>query len=399
MPAFARAVAEACSDLSGFEATETVEAGAIRVGARIVVHRPDRLAVEYQNYTSPLLELEEHLTGDNEYTADELIGLSLHFDGQRTWIYDASTGVCVVKSARSLFEPLVETPVLGEIDYLRDLPHDYLLRDAGEETLDGRVARVLSLKPKRQRHTHAFKRITFLARKATVAFDDETLFPLRLSFSPGPTSQIHRLLGPEGVVTVRYSGVRFASGAPASFAPPEGTRVFHEEWLETGELAERLPFPLSLDSLHEAGYESIDGHALLTEDAEHERAYCAATFYRENDDRPTWLVTLCAGNYLNRSMSRRRVVLAEGGEELTIGKQAARFLDRRALWEEHASGIDPSQAPREISWEADGVFWFLTGVNTERQDLVQLASDLIEKSGPQPRTRPDEARDTAESPS
>jgi len=137
---------------------------------------------------------------------------------------------------------------------------------------------------------------------------------------------------------------------------------------------------------HEAGYESIDGHALLAEGAEHERAYCAAMFYREGEDNdePTQLVTLHAGNYLNRNMARRRVLTAEAGEELTIGHRTARFLDRRALWEEHASGIDSSQAPVELSWEADGVFWFLTGVNTERQPLTQLASDLIEKSAPRP---------------
>ncbi len=386
VPAFARAAVEACRDLTGFEATETVEAGSIRAAARIAFHRPDRLAVEYQTYTSPLLELEERLTGDVEYTADELIGLSLHTDGEQTWIYDASTGVCVVKASRALFEPLVETPVLGEIDYLRDLPHDYLLRDLGPETIDDRAARVLSLKPKRRHRTHAFKRITFLARKATVAFDDETLFPVRLRFSPAPASQLRRLLGPDGAVTVRYSDVRLDPDAPSPFAPPEGTRVFHEDWLATSKLAERLPFPLSLDPLLEAGYESIDGHALLTEDAEHERAYCAATFFRrgEDDDRPTELATLRAGNYLNRDMARRRVLTAEAGEELTIGDQAARFLDRRTLWEEHASGIDPSQAPRELSWEADGVFWFLTGVNVERPALTQLASDLIGKSAPRP---------------
>jgi outer membrane lipoprotein-sorting protein len=386
LSAFARDVVEVCRNLTGFEATETVEAGPIRVAARIAFHRPDRLAVEYRTYTSPLLELEEHLTGDAEYTADELVGLSLHFDGRRTWIYDASTGVCVVKASRSLFDPLVETPVLGEIDYLRDLPHDYLLRDLGPETIDDRDTHVLSLKPKRQHRTHAFKRIAFLTRKASVAFDDESLFPVRLCFSPAPASQLRRLLGPESTITVRYSDVRLNPDAPPPFAPPEGARVFHEDWTATGELAERLPFPLSLGPLHEAGYESIDGHALLAEDAAHTRAYCAAMFYREGEsnDEPTQLVTLRAGNYLNRNMARRRVLTAEAGEELTIDHRTARFLDRRALWEEHASGIDPSQAPVEVSWEVDGVFSFLTGVNTERQLLMQLASDLIEESRPRP---------------
>ena len=93
---FARAVAEAARDLSGFEATQTVEAGPIRVVARIRHHRPEVLTVEYRSYANPLLDLEERLTGDVDYSADELIGLSLHYDGRQTWCHDASTGVCVV---------------------------------------------------------------------------------------------------------------------------------------------------------------------------------------------------------------------------------------------------------------------------------------------------------------
>lgn len=383
---FARTVVEAYQKLSGFEATETVEAGPIRVVARIGFHRPDDLAVEYQTYVNPLLELEERLTGDAEYTADELVGLSLHFDGQRTWLYDASTSVCIVKASRSLFEPLPDLPVLGEIEYLWDLPHDYLLRDLGSETIDGRDARVLSLKPKHAHRTHAFKMVAFLTRKASVAFDRETLFPVRSSFSPAPSSHTHQLLGPNGHVTIRYSSVRLTPDAPPPFAPPEGTRVFHEQWLGIDELAARLPFPLSLDPFRKAEYTAIDGHALLAEDAEHNRAYCAATFIHrgESESDQTEYVTLRAGNYLNRNMARRRVPIAEAGEELTIDDQAVRFLDRRQLWEEHASGIDPAQAPRELSWERDGVFSFLTGVNTERSVLTQLGSDLIGGSAPHP---------------
>ena len=386
IPAFARTIVEAYRNLSGFEATETVEAEPIHVVARIAFHRPDNLAVEYQTYVNPLLELEERLTGNTEYTANELVGLSLHFDGQRTWLYDASTDVCVVKKSRALFEPLPDLPVLGEIEYLRDLPHDYLLRALGSETIDGRDARVLSLKPKHAHRTHAFKMVAFLARKASVAFDEETLFPVRSSFSPSPSSRAHQLLGPNGCVTIRYSDVRLTPDAAPPFAPPEGTRVFREEWLAIDELAARLPFAISVDPLREAGYTAIDGQALFAEDAEHNRAYCAATFMRrgEGEGGQAEYVSLRAGNFLSRNMARRRVTIAEVGEELAIDNQTVRFLDRRQLWEEHASGIDPSQAPRELSWESDGVFWFLTGVDTERSVLTQLGSDLIGRGAPRP---------------
>ncbi len=392
MPVFARAVVEACRNLSGFEATETVEAGPIRVVARVGCHRPERLTVEYRTYVNPFLELEERLTGDADHTADEIVGLSLYFDGAQTWLYDASTGVCIVKASRSLFEPLPEMPLLGEIGYLRDLLHDFLLRDLGMETIDGRDARALSLKPKRAHRARAFKRVAFLTSRASVAFDVETLFPVRLSFSPAPSSQTHQLLGPDGRVTIRYSGIRITPDAPPPFSPPEGTRVFHEAWLGVDELSTRLPFPLSLDPFRETEYASIDAGALLTEDTEHRRAYCAATFVRrtEGEDERTGFVTFRVGNYLSRNMARRRVTAAESGEELTIADRPARFFDRRKLWEDHAAGIEPSQAPRELVWERDGVFWFLTGVNVERLELVRLASELTERSAPPPEPPADE---------
>ena len=380
----ARAIVEACQGLVGFEATETVEAGPIHVVARIGFHRPDSLTVEYQTYANPLLELEERLTGVAEYSSEELVGLSLHFDGKKTWLYDASTGVCIVKPSRSLFEPLPDMPVLGEIDYLRDLPRDYLLRDLGQETVDGREARALSLKPKHAHRTHAFKMVAFLARKATVAFDAETLFPVRLSFSPAPSMQIHQLLGSDGRVMVRYGGVRLTPDAAPPFVPPEGAHIFHEEQVAIDELAERVPFSLSLDPLDEVDYEPMDGHALLAEEADRQRAYCAATFVHrdEGDGGRTPFVTLRAGNYLSRNMARRRKITSESGEELAIGDQTARFLDRQKLWEELASGVDPSQAPRELSFERGGVFWSLTGVNVERSVLEQLGSDLLSESAP-----------------
>lgn len=382
-PAFAHAISEACRKLSGFEATQTIAAGPIRLVARIGLHRPDSLAVEYQTYENPLLDLEDRLTGDAEYVPDELAGLSLHFDGQRTWLHDTSTGVCVVRASRLLFEPLPEFALIGEIGYLRDLPHDYLLREREPETIDARQARVLALKPKRPHSTHAFKAVSFLASRATVAIDTETLFPLRLCFTPVRASHAHRVIGADGSITVSYSSVRLTSDAPSSFVPPEGTRVFHEDSLPVVELAGRLPFSLSLASFDDAQFVPFDGRALLVEDADNDRAYCTVPFVRREtgEDESAQFVTLRVGNYLSRNMARRRLAAAELGGELTVDGHTARVLDRRSLWEKHAPGIDSSQAPRELSFERGGIFGFLIGSGIEADELTQLATGLIGRSG------------------
>ncbi len=385
LPDFAQAVVEATRGLKAYEATQTVEAGRIRLTARIASSRPDRLMVEYESYENPLLELEERLTGDAEYTADELIGLSLHLEGKETWLHDPSTHVCLVKPSRALFEPFPEFAVLGTLECLWDLPHDYLLRDLEPETIGGREARILALKPKHEHRTHLFKHVSFLTRKAIVAFDPETLFPIRLRFSPLATSETHRMLGPEGQITVRYTDVRLGAEPRPSFSPPDDARVFREKWLTIDELAGQLPFSLTIAPLIEAGYESLGGRVRVTSCAEQERAYIVASFFSRSDEKDgadMQIVSLRAGNYMSRNMARRKVTIAEVGEDEAIGSQNARYLDRRALWEEHASGIDPSQAPCELAWERDGIFWFLSGIGVGRSDLVRLAGDLLDEAPP-----------------
>jgi len=275
--------------------------------------------------------------------------------------------------------------LLGDIEYLRDLPHDYLLRDGGTETIDGRAARVLSLKPKRARRARAFRVVAYLADRASVAFDEESLFPVRLTFSPSPSSQTAQLLGPEGRVTVQYSGLRLTTEAALPFAPPEGTRVFREKAIALADLAEDVPFPFAVAALRDAGFEAIDGATRVVADVENHRGYCVTTFLRDGAEpgEASQLLTVRAGNYLSRNMARRRLTASEAGEETTFGGQDARFLDRRPLWEEQAAGIDTDRAPRELTWERDGTFWCLIGVQIDRSALTELASGLIEPAAPQ----------------
>jgi hypothetical protein len=378
--AFARSITDSCRELPDFEASETIEAGPIVATAQIRVHRPLSVAVEYRSYTNPLLDLEERLTGDAEFTSEEIVGLSLHYDGHATWCYDASTGVCLVKPSRALFEPVPDMDLVGELDYLRDLLHDYLLRDAGTETIDGCETRVLSLKPKRVHRAHAFKLVTFLAQKASVAFDAETGFPVRLTFAPAPSTQTAQVLGQGGRVTVRYEGVRPSAKPATPFAPPEGTRIFHESAIPVAELFDRLPFPFPTVALTDAGFAPIERRARLAEDTENGRAYCVASFLRNEDstDDAPGLITVRVGNYLSRNMARRRVTASESGEELTVAGHPARLLDRRPLWDENAAGLDADRAPRELSWEHDGVFWFLIGHDVDRGTLEKIATGLTD---------------------
>jgi len=381
---FAHDVASACRTLVAFDATETIEAGPIVATLQIRLHGPSSITVEYRSYANPLLDLEERLTGDAEFVGEEIVGLSLHYDGRRTWCYDASTGVCLVKPSRALFEPVPDMNLVGDIEYLRDLPHDYLLRDAGVETIDDRETRVLSLKPKHAQHAHAFKLVAFLVEKASVALDAESRFPVRLSFTPAPSTQTAQLLGPGGRVTVRYEGVRFPADSPTPFAPPEGARVFHESAIPFSELDDRLPFPFPSSPFAAAGFDAIERGVRLAEDAENERAYAIASFLHkdEAEGASPRLITIRVGNYLSRNMARRRIAASEAGEEQTLADHTARFLDRRPVWEEDASGLDADRAPRELSWEANGVFWFLIGYGVERGTLEEIATGLTAEAQP-----------------
>jgi len=375
----AHAISDWCRRLSGFEATEAVDAGPIHVEAHVAVYRSGHLDVAFQTYEHPLLELEQQLTGDAEYVPDEIVGLSLHFDGQQTWLHDPSTDVCIVKTSRFVFEPFHELSLMGDIQHLRDLPHDYLLRELDPETIDGRETRVLSLKPKKMHRVHVAKLIAFLATKLSVAIDVKSLFPSRLVFSPAPSTQASLLLGPHGQISIRYSNVRLPSATASPFSPPEGTRILHEDQIPVDELPGSLPFTLPLAPLHDAGFSPMDDRALLARDAEHARAYFKILLLRTPADskEPSQYITLRAGNYMNRNMARRRVTAAEAGEKIEIHEVSAWYLDRRSVWEEHAPQADSSQAPRELCWEHDGVFWFLIGVDVERSDLEQLASSLV----------------------
>jgi len=375
---FARSVAEAYRNLSGFEATETIRGGGFEIEARVRVRRPGSTTLEYRTYRSPILGIEEELAGGAEYTEDELTGMNLVFTGSQTWIEDSKTDVCLRKPGRELFEPLVGFDAIAEVGFLETLIRDFLIRDLGEEEIQGRTARSLRLKPKHPYRSHLLTVSSFPVRQADVAFDGETLFPVRIRFTPSDNSPLARLLQDSAAITIEYSSLRLETPAQEIFAfqPRDGVHVFDESPVAISELEERAPFAISVSPLLRRGYRPIAERTSVTADQERQRGYCTlALAVDESEDGKSSAVTVRAGNYLSRNMSRRRAAVSEKGETVPLGDLEAKILDRRAAWSDRFPQLD-APSLLEISWETDGVFWLLLGEGIDRSELLELASEL-----------------------
>ena len=375
---FARAAAAAWRDLPGFEATESIQGGGFEIKAHLRVRHPGRIRVEYLTYRNPLLELEEDLGGGAEYTGEELTGLSLIHNGRQTWINDAKSSISIRKSHRALYEPLVGFDTIGELGFLDTWTRDFLIRDLGEETVSGQATRTLRVKPKQPARSHFLSVVSCPVRSADVSFDMETLFPVRVRFSPAPDAPLAQLLPPGETITVEYSDVRLDAPAPDRFehTPQEDTRVFVETAMPSNELPDVLPFPLDLDRLSQAGHSPIDGRATATIDQANERGYAVIPLsinsVPEGSHRSA---TLLIGNFLSRNMARRRIAIAEHGEPLPIGGLDARLFDRRAEWSDRFGAMAPASL-FEVGWETDGVYSFLVAEGFEREDVITIAEQL-----------------------
>lgn len=381
----ARAATAAYRTLEGFEATQTLSAGSIRAEARVRYRRPGKITAEYHTYQDPLGEFEERLTGAPEFVSDELIGMQLVYDGYGTWLYDPRSNVALHKSGRALYAPLHGMHVLAELGFLRDLTHDFLLRDEGEETIAGRPTRRLGLKPKAPHRTFLLKEELFPVQRATVAFDAETSFPLRITYTPSHDSVLYYLVGPSTPITVEYADVRIGEVADErfSFTPPEETRVFREEQLLRDALTERLPFAVPLEALERRGVTFYGDRAVVTLDEAAERGYALFTLVppkSEGEDPGPQVLSLRVGNYLSRNMSRRRATLAEHGESLELGGLKARFLDRSARIKDDLPEIAERRV-MEVAWEDGGVFGFLLGEGLTKEALLELAGLLAQSGG------------------
>jgi outer membrane lipoprotein-sorting protein len=379
----ARQAMSAYDALESFEATQKISAGPIHAEARVRFKKPDKITVEYRSYQNPVSEFEERFIGAVEFVADELVGMQLIYDGQGTWLYDAKNDVALYKLGRTVYSPLPWTNTLAEIGFLRDLTRDFLLRNEGEETIAGRSARRLGLKPKNQHRSFLLKEEIFPMKKATLTLDEQTAFPLRISYEPISSSALSLLVGPSTLVTVEYSDVALdtVDENRFSFSPPDDARVFREELVPKDTLEDVLPFSVPLSIFEEHGGYTLHGDrvaALLNEGKD--RGYAILTLVSaqdgQNDERLKNTLTVRVGNYLSRNMSRRRAMLSEKGESTSLGDVAARFLDRGALVQEQLPETS-TRSMMELGWERDGIYWFLLAEEVEKEALIELATVLV----------------------
>ncbi len=378
---FAHAAMEACEELEGFTATETISAGPIKAEGRIRYRRPGKITLEYRTYEDPLAEFEEKLAG-SELIPSELLGMQIVHDGRGTWLHDVKRNVAINKLGRRLYSPLRLPDGIAEIDMMCHLVRDFLLRDDGQEEVNGKKVRKIGLKPKAQERMSLFKDEIFPLKRAVISIDPETLFPMRILFYPSQRSPLYYIAGPSTPITIEYKDVLFAvpNEDLFSFTPSEETRVFNEEEMIVTDLADKLPFELSLEQITQRGYVPRDNRVLITANEERDRAYAFLSFEKKGtDSKQTSGISLRVGNYLSPDMNRRRALLADNGEEIDLGETKGRIIDRGSLLKDEI----PESVRRsllEIGWQDGDVHWFLLGEGIDRDDLAGIATAVANGS-------------------
>lgn len=375
---FARQASAAVRGWTAFEARQTVRARGVEVEARVRVLPQDRVSVHFTKYQSQLAELDELLGGGAEFARDDLEGASLAFDGRTTVHVDPRATTALRIPGRHLYEPIPGYDLLGEVRALDDIARDFLLRDGGTSTAASRPTRVVGLKPKRTTASSAFRWVKFALERAEVAFDAETLFPLRIAFVPARDSGAAPLLGPDATVTVESSDVRrLDPDDDAAPALPADARVFEEVEFPIPQLTEVAPFRVPVDAARSMGYELVGDSARLVLDAARERGYATLLLAKPDErGRAEGVVTLRVGNYLSRWMARRRTLATERGERVDESGVRANYLDRRTLWKA-SEGAEGLPALADLVWEKDGIFHVIAAEGVTREDLIALGAALI----------------------
>lgn len=370
----ARAAADSFRDLAGFEATQTIHAGPINVSARIRSRRPDCCSAEFTAYTSPLLDAEDRLAHGVEFLPEELVGMTLVHDGRRSIAIDPKTETALLREGRFLAEPLPGFQAIGELGFLETLTRDFLLRDDGTETINGCSAHRIGLRPKYLYRSQLLRSVSLPVRRAALALDAETRFPLQIQFFPSRGTVLASLTPPNEPITVTYERVRLEPPEPDVFdlEPLEGSRRFTEELLAMDELADRLSFPCDLESVTRRGFRPADGRVHLLAEENANRSYITVTLLPETGRTEEAVLTLRVGNYLSRTMGRRKARLSEEGRDTSFDEQTGRILDR-------ADELPDNEAKRsmyDLFWQRDDVYWFLSTDGLAEEEAIEIASEL-----------------------
>ena len=369
---FARSVVTAYERMNGFEATQEIAGGGLRIRARVRCAGAARLVVEYQAVENPIDELTERLVGDADYSTAERIGMVFSYDGRVSWSHDPSTETVVERRGRRLGEPIGDIDMLGDIGFLRDLTSEYLLRDDGDAEIEGRAVRRLSMKPKRPFHASSFRICSHPIRVARISFDVETYFPLEMEIEPTSASPLYAVLGEREPLRISYRNVKPIDGLIVE--EPTAKRTFRESAPAADDLPEAAPFDVSLTPFRVAGFEPIPGSISLVVDDGGGRGFLEATLAETQPPEARKRLVIRCGNYVSRNMARRKVLLAEEGEEVDIGDVTAHFLDRAAALAQEIPGL-VDQNLGEIGWERNGVYWFVLGEGVARDVLIDLAKN------------------------
>ncbi len=369
--------------LKSFSADQEITAGGLRVTGRVKFRKPRSVAVEYEEYESPIEDFEIEVSGGPEFSGDDLVGSRLIHKGQNTWIHLVGKNTAIKKDGKWLYSPFAGVDVIGQLNFLPSLVSDFLLKDDGEGKINGRPVDRISLKPKQSRRSLFLKDEVFNLSKAELAVDQEHGLPLKITYYPGEGDQLRFSSSRGGPVHVEYSNYDIDGPEEMNFEfqPSKVDRVFEENLLSKEEFVDNCPVPVPFSTIEDKGYELATEDLSLFQDQKNQRAYSSLVFVA-SDEKPgqrTTSLQLLVGNYLSREMTRHRSFLSENGEEIELDGQTAQISDRG----ERVRNRLPEEWDREIheiGWQKDDAFYYLMGQGTERDDLLEIARDLLEES-------------------
>jgi outer membrane lipoprotein-sorting protein len=368
-------------ELKSFEADQEINTGGLSIKSHVKFKKPRKLVVEYDQYRNPFEDFEIQVSGGPEFSGDDLSEARLVYDGRFTWVHLINKDAVYKKEGKRLGSPFTGVDVFGQLGFLPDLVSDFLLKDEGEGEVNGRPVDRIGIKPKDSRRSLFLKDEVFNLDKAELAIDKELGLPLKITYYPGQEEQIRFPASQGGPVYVEYSNyeVDDLAGQDFSFDASGVDKVFEESLVEEEEFSDKFPLPVSLDAIEEKGYELAQDEISVNLDRGEEKGFSSLVFVSSDGEegRATASIQLLAGNYFSREMSRHRSFVAENGEQLEGKGLKGKFVNRG----ERVKDRLPEELEREIyeiGWQEDGAFYYLLGQGVEREELIELAINIVE---------------------